>query len=340
MKIKNKKLLFFILFLSIIAVIFVLITISKRKNDFSAIPIENTNFNKNNSKINENSIMIDFNGDGTKEVLNVIEKETGMANMDLFDLEGNKIAGLMDELYLYNTTLFKIVKLNENSSKEYLQWDMATGPHQVQTVFLTVIGDLIQPIYSMDFEKKTMYSPFYNSRGSLVVSDANYDGLVEIIENVDEYPVDAPRLEDPEIEKLIREEFSKEGVEFSEDNTKELVENDDAITGGMLEIIKRENNGIGRGRKAIMAIHSFVDAETPFFRRLPENEYEEIAGKLVAISEEIEKLPKDPDNAWEYESFVRYSDLEQDSKDFNEFVRNFWTIGRIYEFPIPDESGE
>jgi len=37
---------------------------------------------------------------------------------------------------------------------------------------------------------------------------------------------------------------------------------------------------------------------------------------------------------------MRYSDLEQDSKDFNEFVRNFWTIGRIYEFPIIDESDE
>jgi len=323
MNIKNKKLLFPVLFLSIIAVIFAFITISKRKNDISATPVEN------NSKINEDSIMVDFNGDGIKEVLNVIEKETGMVNMELFDLEGNKIAGLLDGLYLYNTTLFKIVKLNENSPKEYLQWDMATGPHQIQTVFLTVIGDLIQPIYSMDFEKKTMYFPFYNSRGSLIVSDANYDGLVEIIENVDEYPVNAPRLEDPEIENIVREAASNHNL--SEDATK-----------GLVEIMTRENYGKGRGKKAIMAIHSFVDEEIPYFRRLPPDEYEVIAGKLVFASEEVAEEIKN-DKTYEgltTEIMIRYSDLEQDSKDFNEFVRNFWTFGRIYEFPIPDENGE
>ncbi len=323
MNIKNKKLLFPVLFLSIIAVIFAFITISKRKNDISATPVEN------NSKINEDSIMVDFYGDGIKEVLNVIEKETGMVNMELFDLEGNKIAGLLDGLYLYNTTLFKIVKLNENSPKEYLQWDMATGPHQIQTVFLTVIGDLIQPIYSMDFEKKTMYFPFYNSRGSLIVSDANYDGLVEIIENVDEYPVNAPRLEDPEIENIVREAASNHNL--SEDATK-----------GLVEIMTRENYGKGRGKKAIMAIHSFVDEEIPYFRRLPPDEYEVIAGKLVFASEEVAEEIKN-DKTYEgltTEIMIRYSDLEQDSKDFNEFVRNFWTFGRIYEFPIPDENGE
>jgi len=323
MNIKNKKLLFPVLFLSIIAVIFAFITISKRKNDISATPVEN------NSKINEDSIMVDFYGDGIKEVLNVIEKETGMVNMELFDLEGNKIAGLLDGLYLHNTTLFKIVKLNENSPKEYLQWDMATGPHQIQTVFLTVIGDLIQPIYSMDFEKNTMYFPFYNSRGSLIVSDANYDGLVEIIENVDEYPVNAPRLENPEIENIVREAASNHNL--SEDATK-----------GLVEIMTRENYGKGRGKKAIMAIHSFVDEEIPYFRRLPPDEYEVTAGKLVSASEEVAEEIKN-DKTYEgltTEIMIRYSDLEQDSKDFNEFVRNFWTFGRIYEFPIPDENGE
>ena len=270
--------------------------------------------------------MIDFNGDGTKEVLNVIEKETGMVNMDLFDLEGNKIAGLMDELYLYNTTLFKIVKLNENSSKEYLQWDMATGPHQIETVFLTVIGDKIEPIFSIDFEKETMYSPFYNSRGELLVGDVDLDGSVEVIECVDEYPVNAPRLDDPEIDDIIREQFGDLGVGSEAEDVR--------------EIVKRENYGKGRGKKVIMAIHRFVDEEIPYFRRLPSDEYEEIAGKVISAVEGIMKETVDmtKPEGWETDSFMRYGDLEQDSKDFNEFVRNFWTHGRIYEFPIPDES--
>jgi len=321
MKIKNKKLLFFILFLSIIAVIFVFITISKRKNDISAVPADSLNLKNNNSKRNDDSIMIDFNGDGTKEVLNVTEKETGMVNMELFDLEGNKIAGLLDELYLFNTTFFKVTKLNENSSKEYLEWDMVTGPHQIQTVFLTVIGDFIQPIYSMDFEKKTMYSPFYTSRGEILVEDANKDGLKEVIESVDEYPVNAPRLEDPTLEETVRETFSKEGF-----NEKAI---EDAVA-----IMARENYGKGRGRRVVMAIHSFVDEDPPYFRRLHDEEYEAIANPFINAVNELLRDRGSPG------LFMKYSDLEQDSKDFNEFVRNFWTVGRIYEFPIPDKSAD
>ncbi len=328
MKIKNKKLLFPILFLLLIVGIFVFITSSKRKNDFSAISAGSLNSNNNNSKRTEDSIIIDFNGDGTKEVLNVTEKETGMVNMELFDLEGNKIAGLLDELYLFNTTFFKVTKLNENSSKEYLQWDVAVGPHQIETVFLTVIGDKIEPIFSIDFEKETMYSPFYNSRGEILVGDIDKDGSIEVIECVDEYPVNAPRLDDPEIDNMIREQFGDLGVGSEAE--------------GMTEIVKRENYGKGRGKKVIMAIHRFVDEETPYFRRLPSDEYEVIAGKVISAVEGIikESAGTTIPEGFETDSFMRYSDLEQDSKDFNEFVRKFWTHNKPYEFPMTDESVE
>ena len=275
------------------------------------------------------SITIDFDGDGISEILNVSEKEGEVAvkevNMELLDSEGNKIAVLWGGINLYPTSLYKIVKLNEDSDKEYLQWNMAVGPHQVETVFLTIVDDTVRPVFSIDFENNTMYTPFYTSRGSIVVADANYDGLVEVIENVDEYPVDAPRLEDPEIEQMIKEQFSGRGL-------------DSMTVEGFTEIAKRENYGEGRGRKTILAIHSFVDAETPFFRRLPADEYEEIAGKFVFASEQIEEQPEDPNNAWEHEGFVRYSDLDQDSKDFNDFVRDFWTHGRPYITELPEES--
>jgi len=328
MKIKNKKLLFSFLILLIIALIIVFITTSKRKNDISAIPIDNLNLENVNSKQNENSIMIDFNGDGVKEVLNVIEKDTGFVVMELFDLEGNKIAELSDMWLLYNTTFFKIVKLNEKSTKEYLQWNMVAGPHQIETVFLTVTGDQIEPIFSIDFEKETIYSPFYNSRGDLLVGDIDYDGSVEVIECVDEYPVYAPRLDDAEIDNIIREQFGDSGVGPEADD--------------MREIIERENYGKGRGRKVIMAIHRFVDGETPYFRRLSPDEYEVIAGKVISAVEGIMKESADMTipEGFETDSFMRYGDLEQDSKDFNEFVRSFWTYDKPYEFPINDESGE
>lgn len=329
MKIKNKKLFFFILSLLIIVIIFVFIAISKRKNNISTTPLDLAEDRlSNNSKIRDDSIMIDLNGDGVKEVLNVDEKETGIVNMNLFDLEGNKIAELADDLYLLNTTLFKVIKLNEKNPKEYLQWNMASGPHQVETVFLTIDGDKIEPVLSVDFEKDTAYSPFYTSRGELLVGDADLDGSIEVIEFVDEYPVNAPRLNDPEIEKNIREQFGDLG--------------DESVADSMIEIVKRENSGKGRGRKVILAIHRFVDAELPFFRRLPSDEYEVIAGKVISAVEGIMKesagttIPE----GFETDIFMRYSDLEQDSKDFNEFVRKFWTHDKPYEFPINDESAE
>ena len=276
-------------------------------------------------KLQDESIGVDFDGDGKSETVNVKEIEKNRVNMIAYNSEGKIIAELWDGMTLYPTTLYKVINLNTKSPKQYLQWNMATGPHQVETVFLTIIKDKIHPIYSFDFDKNTMYSPFYTSRGQIVVEDANLDGLKEVIENVDEYPVNSPRLEDPKIEDMIRQEFSKNGL------------NEEAIQGN-IKIVTRENYGKGRGRKVIMAIHSFVDASTPFFRRLPTAEYEKIAGPLIAASIEIEKGPDDTTNHWEDQRYLRYSELEVDSKNFNDFVRDFWTHGRIYELPLSGET--
>lgn len=269
------------------------------------------------------AINVDFNGDGVNEVVKVTEDAPNRINMEAYNAKGDKIATLWDGIPLYPTSLYKVINLSTTSNKQYLQWNMAVGPHQVETVFLSLVGDLIHPIYSFDFEKKTMYSPFYTSRGEIVVGDANNDGLSEVIENVDEYPVDAPRLEDPKTEQMIRDEFTKSGL------PEEIIKSN-------IDIVTRENYGKGRGRKVIMAIHSFVDSETPFFRKLPKTEYEEIAGRLVAASIDIEKGPDDTTGSWEDSRFLRYSELSQNSKNFNSFVRDFWTHGRPFESPVSD----
>lgn len=270
-------------------------------------------------------INLDLNGDGIKETVKVSETGQNNITMEAFDSSGKKVADLWNGITLYPTTLYKVVELNTKSPKQYLQWNMAIGPHQIETVFLTLIDNKIHPIYSFDFDKNTMYSPFYNSRGDLVVGDANNDGLSEVIENVDEYPVSAPRLNDPTIEKKIRDEFSKNGL--SEDDIQSNI-----------KIVSRENYGKGRGRKVIMAIHSFVDENPPFFRRLPEQEYNEIADILIKASNDIANQNSKNAN-WEGDVFLKYGDLSQDSNDFNSFVRDFWTHNRPHEFPLNDESG-
>lgn len=274
----------------------------------------------NIDKSKTQSIDIDLNGDGKNETVKVAEIGKNVVSMEAFDSSDHKIAELGSEVTLYSTTLYKVVGLNKKSSKQYLQWNMASGPHQVETVFLTVVGDRIQPVYSIDFAKKTMYSPFYTSRGDIVVGDANNDNLSEVIENIDEYPTNTPRLNDPNIEKMIRDEFSKSGL------SEEDIQNN-------IRIVTRENYGQGRGRKVLMAIHSFVDANPPYFRRLPENEYNEIADRFIQASNDIANQNSKNSN-WEGDLFLKYSDLTQDSKDFNNLVRAFWTHERPYEFPL------
>lgn len=321
---KNKKFIIVSLLL-LLLIVGAFLTISINKT--SVLDTKDAVMGDEASPINENSILIDFDGDGTKEILNISEIEGEVVakevTMEAFDSKGNKIADLLERTHLYPTSLHKIVKLNENSNKEYLQWDMAVGPHQVETTFLTIVNDKVYPMYSVDFGAYTLYTPFYTSRGELVVADFDGDGLVEVIENVDEYPVDSPRLEDPEIEQMIKDQFSDQGL-------------DSAAVEAFTKIAKRENYGEGRGRKTILAIHSFVDGEEPFFRRLPPDEYEELAGRLVAASLEVEKQAQESESSWETESFVRYSDLDQDSKDFNDFVRDFWTHGRPYVIELSE----
>lgn len=313
--IKSKKIILLPILLALLLGIFLTISLKSPKATDQK-PVETSQVK---DKKQSESIEIDFNGDGINEILNVNEGNDNTVNMVVLDSKGNKLAELLNELFLYPTSLYKIIRLNENSQKQYLQWDMATGPHQIETVFLTVVGSKILPIYSLDLEKKTMYSPFYTSRGMVTVEDANNDGLKEVIENIDEYPVNAPRLDDPDMEKMIRNEFSKSG--FSED-----------IIKSNIAIVARENSGKGRGKKVIMAIHSFVDGEKPYFKKLSEDEYEKIAGPLIKASIEIAKTQQTSD------SLMRYNELEQDSKDFSAFVRYFWTHGRPFEIPIPEDK--
>ncbi len=115
------------------------------------------------------AIIIDFDGDGVAETLKVEEKDKRV-NMVVFDINGKELADLVEDITLYPTTLYKVIKLRGNSQKQYLQWNMAVGPHQVETVFLTIYKDKVFPVYSYDIENKYMYSPFYNSRGELLLT--------------------------------------------------------------------------------------------------------------------------------------------------------------------------
>jgi hypothetical protein len=263
------------------------------------------------------SIYVNFDGKGPEELVYVKENE-GVVNLVAYDSDGSKLAELSDELTLYPTSLYSAVNLNQKKDKEYLQWTMMEGPRHTETVFLTLQGDKLVPVYSVDFEKNVLYAPFYNSNGSLLALDINGDGLLEIYESIDEYPSAAPRLNDTEAENAVLEYFSGENA-------------DQEFGKKLLKVIKRENYGEGIGKRVIMSVHRFVDGDKPHFEKLSADEYESVVGDM------IDELDQGVQERGGRGGFMRYTNLSQDSKDFNNFVRALWTFDRVYEKPLPDD---
>ena len=296
---KSKKALFFSTLVIILMGIYFAVTLRSPKVT-NQKPIETSQ----NQKINP-SIEVDLDGDGVKETLKIITSENGQTVLEAYNKQGEKIAAVPQEKPIPEPFSYKAIKLNLNSNKEYIQWNRTAGAHQMETVFLTMNTGEILPIYGIDEIKNTAYLPFYTSRGDIVVGDLNDDGKMEVIEFAEEYPPDSPRLVDPEAEKKTMEVFGDNG--------------EDAI-----KVFTRENYGKGRGRKVIWSIYSFTDVkETPIFVKLQGNDFETLADKLVAAANEVEK-----------DTFMKYTDLTQDSIDFNIFVRKFWNQGAEYEFPL------
>lgn len=231
----------------------------------------------------------------------------------------------------------EIVKFNDRSNKEYLVWTDSVGPHQYEVTVMAANEEQITMLYAADFEQKTWYAPFWVSRGNKVlIKDINNDGLKEIVEFTDEYPVNAPRLNDSEVEKITREVFSEN--EIGKEKTDQ-----------MWKIVRRENNGLGRGFRVAWSIYSFVDSEKPYFKKLNNQEYEEMVKILLKDSpayhgkSKFSMNPKDGlftlDPEVDLSDTISRSQLSKDSIEFNEFVRKFWA-GGYYNEPFGEHIPE
>ena len=296
---KNKKIILTTSVLSILLALFLVAIYGKSQNTAEQNPIDTL------SKDANPSFEVDLDGDGIKETIKIITSEDGQTILEAYNKQGERVASIPQERPIPAPLSYKAIKLNLNSDKEYIQWNRTAGAHQRETVFLTTNNGEILPIYGIDEIKKTAYLPFYTSRGDILVGDLNEDGKVEVIEFAEEYPPDSPRLVDPEAEKKTMEVFEESG--------------EDAI-----KVFPRENYGIGRGKKVIWSIYSFTDEkETPVFVKLQGKEFETLADNLVDAANEVEK-----------DTLMSYTDLKQDSIEFNIFVRKFWNQGAEYEYPL------
>jgi hypothetical protein len=260
------------------------------------------------------SIEADLLGTGNKQLVEIHQTD----NEVVFKIKNNNEIIVSHEFsqILRPSTTYSVLQLNANNPKEYIRWDQIAGPHQWETLFITLHDSKLYTIPSGDFEKEVWYQRFWTSRDELIVWDINGDGLMEIIEFVDEYPPSAPRLEDEEIKNITLREFSKTHPE-------------EIVGESAWKIVSRENYGVGRGAKVIWNIHTFVDGRVPMIRKLDGKEYSEYEDLLLNYVQVARK-----DQGVILPILVSKNDLSSDSIEFNNFVRTFWTVGVPNEEPM------
>lgn len=271
-------------------------------------------------KTTQEVIEADLLGKGTKQQIQIISGENTIEFKIKSDGKDVVSKIFTDGSITPNATC-SAVQLDLNNPKDYLRCDQVVGPHQVETNLLTIHQGNLYTIPSGDFKKKVWYEPFWTTRDNLVIGDVNNDGFAEIIEFVSEYPANTPRANEPEIEEISRREFKKQGL------SQEIADNS-------ILIANRENYGIGMGRKVIWGIHTFTDNKTPLIRRLIGDEYDQIASTIIGANHVVvEEFMKNENNP-RLTEIIKVTDLNQESIDFNNFVRNFFTHARSYEYPM------
>lgn len=226
--------------------------------------------------------------------------------------EGDKLtaSNVFDGGLVRPTSQYSLIKVNESQSREYIRWDQFSGPHQIETLILTTGSGIVRPVLVADYENEQWYAPFWSIRDNTYIGDIDGDGISEVVEYVDEYPPDAPRLVDVELEKIARDEFPDE----KEDD--------------MWKIVSRENYGDGRGRKVIWNVYTIRSDDPLIFQKANKEDYEiltqDVFKAMKMVNEQVEGSQ---------EVISRY-DLSLDSIEFNDFVRDFWTQGYPYTQPF------
>lgn len=251
----------------------------------------------------------DLLGTGSKQKIDITMDERTV-KIEVFENGEVVASSFFDNGLVKPTSKYSVIKIDQNSSREYIRWDQFVGPHQVETLIITIGRGIVRPAIAADYDNEAWYAPFWSSRGQTYIGDIDNDGIAEVIEFVDEFPPDAPRLTDPEIEKITRREFS------------------DDIEDDMWEIVSRENSGEGRGRKVIWNVYTILNNDPLLFEKADRENYERLTSKII---EEIQIMSQEVEGSTE---LISKYDLAQESIDFNIFVRDFWTQGSPYFDPF------
>lgn len=261
---------------------------------------------KDNTENKPENIKADLNGDGKEETLSLIVSENkdegSPVSLVAYDENGKEIGRLPEEFPINNpfSDSAKVYTPIKKDKNQFVSYEFMAGPHSSETMFFGLFelqagGKGILPVCLTLEVKGPRDCLFWSGNiGDLVADDFDGDGILEVVEMVDEYPKDGTITS--EIEDTINKEFK-----------------DSDAAGGMIRIAKKEQGG--RGNQVVWGIYRY---NGEYFEEQLNANYEKY---FKLIDPYFRRFYPD------YPTIMRKSETSKDSLEYNEFMRNFWTHG-------------
>jgi len=259
---------------------------------------------KSDTKIEEK--YVDLNGDGQQEILRLttkyIDEENTEVSLIVYDKNNKEIGRLPDDLPINEpmSDTARVFTPIKKDKKQFVSYEFIVGPHSSETMFFGLFdfkdgGMGILPVCLTEDVNDASDCLFWSGEvGDLWADDYDKDGILEIVEMVDEYPKDGPLTE--EIINSTKETFNNLGEKASD---------------GALRVLKREQGG--RGNKVIWGIYKYNDT---YFEKQLGKDYDKY---YVLAKDSISNLYT------KYPTIMKKSEMSKDSVEYNEFMKNYWT---------------
>jgi len=273
------------------------------------ISIFNKNYPRNGlvkSDLKVEEKYIDLDGDGQQDVLRLStgysETDNPIVTLVAYDKNNKEIGRLPDDFPIMEpmSETARVYTPIKKDKKQFVSFEFMAGPHSSETMFFGLFklkdGSIgILPVcLTEDVEGATDCLFWSGEVGELVVDDFDKDGILEVVEMVDEYPKDGPITE--EIKNAVDKTFDDLGQKASD---------------GALRVLKREQGG--RGNRVIWGIYSYNDS---YFEKQSGADYDKY---YAFVKDYIKNLyPK-------YPTLMKVTDMSKESLDYNNFMRNYWT---------------
>lgn len=251
---------------------------------------------------------VDLNGDGQQDVLRLATNDVGEEKREVsliaYDKNSKEI-GRLPDAFPINEPMSETAKVYtpvKNDKKQFVSYEFIAGPHSSETMFFglfelkdNTVG--ILPVCLTLDVKGAQDCLFWSGEvGELVADDFDKDGILEVVEMVDEYPKDG--VVNQETEDIVDKTFKDQGQKASD---------------GAMRVLKREQGG--RGNRVIWSIYKYNDG---VFEKQNSNGYEKYYPLVKNYL--INLYPK-------YPTIMKKSEMSKSSLEYNEFMRNYWTGG-------------